>query len=510
MNESEETAGILARSDEIARRHLQTGYRTIDRYFAVLLFVEWIAAMILALTFSPLAWAGEFSKPHLHVWIALILGGLIVSLPIALTKIRTGEFITRAFICISQMLMVGLIIQLSGGRPEFHFHVFVSLAFLAFYLDWRLLAIGGTVVAIDHFLREIYWPRSVFGLVNPGHWRWVEHSLWMVFEGSVLSFGISRSLFVIREDSRREAEIEATRDRIERLVEERTAELLQTNDQLRLEIIVRRVAEIEAIQSRQIADKAALIKSEFLANMSHEIRTPMNAIIGMTELTLDMAMPTAQRENLEIVRHAANSLLFLIDQILDLSKIEANRLDLESIEFSLRETVQNTIKILANSSGEKGLQLALGVAENVPPILVGDPHRLRQILINLIGNAIKFTTQGTIAVAVRVEHEEAEYLDLLFSIRDEGIGIPESRLTIIFDPFIQGDGSTTRRFGGTGLGLSICSRLVELMNGRIWVESEVDRGSTFSFTARFGKASTNFSKLAADPRQRTRSTASEA
>jgi two-component system, sensor histidine kinase and response regulator len=479
---------VNARGLEIFRSHLEAGYRNIDRMFAMLFFAEWMASILLALTYSPLAWAGEFSRPHIHVWVALILGGGIVGLPMTLALARPGRLSTRSCVSMGQMLLVGLLIHLSGGRPEFHFHVFVSLAFLALYRDWRMLVIGGAVVAIDHFLRGIYWPRSVFGLQANDSWRWVEHSLWIVFEAGVLSFAITRALGSILECATREAEVESTRDRVELLVAARTVELEQANARLLIEIRVRRDAENEALLARELAEEATRAKSQFLANMSHEIRTPMNAIIGMTELTLDLKMPDDQREYLEIVRKAADSLLVLIDEILDFSKVEANRLELESIRFSVPETLLEATKTLSVAAAEKGLTISCSVARGIPKALLGDPHRLRQVLLNLLGNAIKFTDKGKVHLSATVEHAEADGLVLHFSISDEGIGIPGSRLAMIFDPFIQADGSTTRRFGGTGLGLSICSKLVDLMGGRIWVESEVGRGSTFHFTARFENA----------------------
>jgi signal transduction histidine kinase len=451
------------RADDLFRAHQQDIYRRTDRMFAYLMAGQWLAGIGFALWVSPVAWSGSSSQTHAHVWAALFLGGAISLFPALLALVAPGVPATRYTIATAQMLMSALLIHLTGGRIETHFHVFGSLAFLAFYRDWRVLVPATIVVAVDHMLRGLFWPQSVYGVLLASEWRWVEHAAWVLFEDVFLVIACVRGTRELHEMANRTAVLEqAHKDQVRHAME--LAELVA-----RLQL------------SQQQVEAATRAKSEFLANMSHELRTPLNAITLYSELLEEIAAEEGRDDEVQdLIKIQASSkhLLGLINGILDLSKIEAGKMELDAETFPVAPMVEELVGSIDAVIRKNGNDLEMTIAPDVG-VIHADLTKTRQILFNLLSNAAKFTISGRISLKVDRTTQDG-IAGVQFAVSDTGIGMTVDQQARLFRPFAQGDMTITRKYGGTGLGLALVWRFCDLMGGRVSVVSAPDRGATFT------------------------------
>ncbi|MEX2670884.1 MAG: response regulator [Phycisphaeraceae bacterium] len=580
-------AALNERAVDLFQSHRQSILTSTDRMFTPLLILHYLAGVGLALWLTPRTWIGESSQTHIHVIAAVVLNLLVVAPAVLLTIFRPGWFLTRHVTVAVLMFQSALLIHLTGGRIETHFHVFATLALVAFYRDWRPLMTATAVVAVDHFVRGVWYPQSVYGVLAASPFRWIEHAAWVLLEVSFLMYACHRSKQEMLEIAIRRAGMEEQISRREQMHEtlrtqadrlrmatsagelglwdwlvpeeevffneqyyrmlgyapdafkpsleawkqlihpddlERAVQSVQDHFEQRMprhdvEIRlrhaeghwhwVRAVGEVVArdpqgqplrlvglhvsidrekqnsqalAEARDAAEAASRAKSEFLANMSHEIRTPINGVVGTLDLIHATDLTEQQERYVDAARTSADTLLSLINDILDFSKIEAQQLELDAEPFNLEMMIEQGMTVLTQRAQLKDLELAFSIAPDVNHAVVGDEGRLRQILMNLTNNAIKFTERGEVVVTVEVEadHEDAQIVR--FKVRDTGVGIPQSKQHRLFKSFSQADSSMSRKYGGTGLGLAICKQLCALMGGQIGFESIEHLGSVFTFT----------------------------
>jgi signal transduction histidine kinase len=454
---------LSTRAESLFRAHQQSIYVQTDRMFAYLMAAQWLAGIVFALVVAPRTWAGSSSQVHVHVWAAVIIGGLVSVFPAALALWQPGAPATRYTVATAQMLMSALLIHLTGGRIETHFHVFGSLAFLAFYRDWRVLVPATVVVAADHALRGYFWPESVYGVVLPSQWRWIEHSAWVIFEDVFLVISCvsgTRELEAIAVQT-------ASLETVNRDQAHRTIELGELVARLRL--------------TQEQAEAATRAKNEFVANMSHELRTPLNAITLYSELLQEDAADAGRAsdvQDLGRIQMASKHLLGLINGLLDLSKVEAGKMEVHVEAFDVAPMVADLVSTMAPLVKTNGNSLVVDVKDDVGT-MEGDVTKTRQVLFNLLSNAGKFTTNGTVTLqAKRHVRDTGDVME--FIVSDTGIGISDGQKAKLFKPFAQAETSISRKYGGTGLGLALVAGFCQLMGGSVSVTSAPGQGTTFT------------------------------
>jgi len=551
------------RAEELFQQHQRQIFRQTDQLFAKLMLFQWLACIIIAILVSPRTWDGASSQIHIHVWSAILIGGAISLFPVWMTRVWPGSFATRNVIAVAQMLMSALLIALTGGRIETHFHVFGSLVILSFYRDWRVLLPATIVVALDHFLRGIYLPYSVYGVLSASPWRSIEHAGWVIFENVFLVISCFRSIREMRFIANRTAALEASDQRSRQLFDDapigmavvaldnekfkqvngrftemfgysaaelssqtaldvthpddlaeaqrlvkamaegterctvekrylrkngdtlwatRTACIIRDKDRTPREFLImvediteRKRAEAALREAKKEADRANHAKSEFLSRMSHELRTPLNAILGFGQL-LERQNPTVQqRGRVEHIMSAGRHLLNLINEVLDISRIEAGHLQLSLEPVAIAEVLEEALDLMRPLAADREMELVVGDEFENDLHLLADRQRLKQVLLNLLTNAVKYTTVGG-RVAISLERSPLGKTRLI--VTDTGAGIATEKLARLFTPFDR-LGVEQSGVEGTGLGLALCQRLMHAMGGDIGVQSALGKGSAF-------------------------------
>jgi signal transduction histidine kinase len=448
-NQDSSTKFLLAKAQALFTEHRKDIFKQTDRLFVGLMLFQWIGGIVLALLVSPKTWIGSVSQPHVHVWAAIFLGGAIAIVPIALGIFLPGETITRYCISIAQMLFSALLIHLTGGRIETHFHVFGSLAFLAFYRDWKVLVPATIVVAVDHMLRGIFWPQSVFGILTASPWRWVEHTAWVLFEDAFLIVSCQRSVKEMWSIAERTAQLEISNEIIETKVQERTEELLKTQRELK--------------QASRLADIGTLA-----ATVAHELRNPLG-VIQLSAYNLKKekngVANSSHLINIEKKIWEGNE---IINNLLNYARIKIPNFE----KIAVKSLLDECVYAVQGRFQEKGIMIEKRFSSEVGDIQA-DMNQTREIFMNILNNACQAYLRSAGKVEVLAE-DEGDMIKVI--VKDHGVGIAKEDLNRIFDPFF------TRKSKGTGLGLTICNELINLNEGKIEISSELGQGTSVTIS----------------------------
>lgn len=449
------STAVSPRAEALNREHLDALYRRTDRMFAWLMLGQWLFAIFVALTFSPYGWRGKIHTTHVHVLAAVFLGGVISSLPILLAWRRPGEPLTRHVIAVSQMAWSALLIHLSGGRIETHFHVFGSLAILAFYRDWRVLATGTVTVATDHFIRGLVWPESVYGIVNPEWWRFLEHAFWVAFQVSFLTLACFRGLAELRAICERQAE----------------TELLSALEKKKSAALDEALHKIASSQDMLVRTERLAAVGQLSASVGHELRNPLAAIQNAATYIEKRLRTTNQNGDpripqfLEIIDRELGSCKRIISDLLDFARERPT----SPRPCPIKPLVDEAITLVAP---RPNVSVSNQVANELPVPNV-DKEQFRQVLINLIQNAVEsIPPEQEGRVVVRAEGGGTAGWRIC--VADNGIGMPTEVASKIFEPLF------TTKAKGTGLGLAIVQTIVTRHGGTIRVESRAGHGTEFS------------------------------
>ncbi|MBI4309911.1 MAG: GHKL domain-containing protein [Candidatus Omnitrophica bacterium] len=494
---------VQERTKVLFLEHQQRIFKQTDRLFVGLMMFQWIAGIVIALVISPKTWMGPASQTHAHVWAAIFLGGGIASFPVALGIFAPGRIMTRNVIAVAQMLFSALLIHLTGGRIETHFHVFGSLAFLAFYRDWRILIPATIVVAIDHMVRGIFWPQSVFGVLTASPWRWVEHAAWVIFEDIFLIRSCRRSVVEMRHIAERTAQLEAHNQLVDVKVKERTRELFESKEELASEITERKKLKNMMIQSEKMAAVGQLA-----AGVAHEINNPVGFISNNIEMLeqyttdytkilrmVENLQKSIEEENMEKAKSIVKAMSQFeqeinLDYIINdtgkllqytqrgIERIQKIVMDLRTfaredhgaIDFvKIEEVIDSILSIVQNELKYKA-ELKKNYGDT--PLVKCNTQRVGQVFINLLVNAIQAIEKKG-AIEVKTYKEDGH---VCVDVRDTGKGIEPKNLEKIFDPFF-----TTKPVGqGTGLGLSVSYEIIKKHGGEIKVQSKIGEGTVFT------------------------------